>query len=67
MTRTRKRFIAGARCPRCQALDTLMLFIEHNVEQLACVACGHHESHAEASIQQASRQQEQVIGVFKPQ
>lgn len=65
--RIKKRFIAGARCPACQQLDSLVIYIENNVEKMECVQCGHHETHAEQKVKQASRQQESVIGVFKPE
>ncbi len=66
-TRRKKRFIAGATCPKCGELDTLMLYFENNVEKMECVQCHHTESHADKKVNQASRQQEQVIGVFKPE
>ncbi|MFC7000205.1 YheV family putative metal-binding protein [Pseudobowmanella zhangzhouensis] len=44
-----------------------MIYIENNVEKMECVKCGHHETHAEQKVKQASRQQESVIGVFKPE
>ncbi len=65
-TKKRKRFIAGATCPKCQATDTVMLFMEHNVEKLECVACGYSESQAESNVQTAAKSQNNVIGVFKP-
>ena len=33
--KTKKRFIAGAKCPSCGSLDTLMLYFENNVEKLS--------------------------------
>ncbi len=64
--RTRKRFVAGAVCPKCQAMDTIMLFFENNIEKLECVECGYHESQADQQVDQAKRPNENVIGVFKP-
>lgn len=64
--RTRKRFVAGAHCPKCQAMDTIMLFFENNVEKLECVQCGYHEAQTEQKVSQAKRTDESVIGVFKP-
>ena len=44
----KKRFIAGAVCPRCGELDRIvMLQPEEGPRQRACVACGFHESLAE--------------------
>ncbi|MCW8093297.1 YheV family putative zinc ribbon protein [Alteromonas sp. ASW11-130] len=65
-TKKRKRFIAGATCPKCQASDTVMLYLEHNVEKLECVACGYTESQAEKNVQNAAKAENSVIGIFKP-
>ena len=39
---TRKRFIAGAKCPQCHAQDTVVLLM-NDLEQIECVACGYHD------------------------
>ena len=39
-TRRKKRFIAGAVCPACGKMDTMMLYMEHGVEKVTCVDCG---------------------------
>ncbi len=65
--RKKKRFIAGASCPQCKAMDTLMLFMENNVEKVECVSCGHQMAQPEPQVSKASRSSEQVIGVFKPE
>ncbi|WP_421165298.1 YheV family putative zinc ribbon protein, partial [Aeromonas dhakensis] len=39
-TRRKKRFIAGAVCPACGKMDTMMLYMEHGVEKVTCVECG---------------------------
>ncbi len=66
MTKKKKRFIAGAVCPECKETDTMMLFMENNVEKVECKACGHMMAQPEGSVQGATRQFEQVIGVFRP-
>lgn len=66
MTRQRKRFIAGATCPECKQMDTLMLFFENNIEQVECVACHHRMSEPKAQGGGSKRQFDNVIGVFKP-
>ena len=43
-----------------------MLFFQDNIEQLECVQCGYHESQPQEQVKKARREQEQVIGVFKP-
>ncbi len=65
--RKKKRFIAGASCPECKAVDTMMLFIEHNVEKVECVQCGYQMVQPEAQVEKAARPTETVIGVFKPE
>jgi len=65
--RKRKRFIAGATCPKCQKQDTLMLFFENNVEKLECVSCGYHQSQAKNDVKVAAKGNSDVIGVFKPE
>lgn len=35
-----RRFIAGARCPRCEAVDTLALDEREGQKVCLCVACG---------------------------
>ena len=39
MSATRKRFIAGAVCPSCSAMDTLAVWREDQVEVVECVKC----------------------------
>lgn len=39
MAVTRKRFIAGAICPRCKAMDRLVVYEEDGKEFRACVSC----------------------------
>ena len=66
MARQKKRFIAGAVCPKCEAMDTLMLFIENDIEQVECVQCKHRFSEPKEQGGVSERQFDQVIGVFKP-
>lgn len=69
MTRTRKRFIAGAICPECKDDDSLMLYEEGGQEHVECVSCHYKmsERDAKADIKTApTPQQEQLIGYFKP-
>lgn len=66
MAREKKRFIAGAVCPKCDAMDTLMLFIENDIEQVECVQCKHRFTEPKEQGGDSQRQFDQVIGVFKP-
>lgn len=61
----KKRFIAGAKCPKCHEIDTMALSKEHGVETVTCVSCGEQMSQPEAHVAQDVRPQEQVIGIFK--
>ncbi len=63
MVKIKKRFVAGAKCPKCQALDSIILFKEHDVETIECVECGYREQQPEAEV--ASKASGDVIGVFK--
>ncbi len=65
--KTKKRFIAGAKCPSCQKLDTLMLYFENNVEKLACVSCDYKETQTNDEVKAATKTPGDVIGVFKPE
>lgn len=67
MTAKRKRFIAGAICQSCQAQDTVFVYKENNVEKLECVSCGFKMAQPEDGVQEKLRQDESVIGIFKPQ
>lgn len=66
MSKSKKRFIAGAKCNQCGAFDSVMLFMENNVEKVECVQCGHTMTQPEDAVQSVTRDFEQVIGVFKP-
>ncbi|WP_435928772.1 YheV family putative zinc ribbon protein [Dryocola sp. BD613] len=62
----RKRFIAGAVCPQCQAQDSLAMWRENNVDIVECVKCGHQMREADKKPREHTREQEQVIGIFHP-
>ena len=62
----KKRFIAGAVCPKCKAMDTMALTKENGVEKVTCVSCGEQMVQTEAQVSKVVREHEQVIGVFKP-
>jgi len=63
----KKRFIAGAVCPKCKAIDTMALTKENNVEKVTCVACGEQMTQPQAHVEKQVRSQEQIIGVFTPE
>jgi uncharacterized metal-binding protein (TIGR02443 family) len=67
MTQKRKRFIAGAICPVCKQQDTIMVYFEQEIEQIACVACDYHDRRPEAVKEKGSVDDQQLIGLFKPE
>lgn len=62
----KKRFIAGAVCPKCKAMDTMALTKENGVEKVTCVSCGEQMVQTEEHVEKVVRENEQVIGIFKP-
>lgn len=62
----RKRFIAGAVCPQCQAEDSLAMWQENNIDIVECVKCGHQMREVDKHAREHVREQEQVIGIFHP-
>ena len=40
MSKTPKRFIAGAVCPKCSAMDRIVVYREDDKEYRECVECG---------------------------
>jgi uncharacterized metal-binding protein (TIGR02443 family) len=40
---TKRRFVAGAVCPRCSEMDKLVVFNEEGKDYRECVACGYKE------------------------
>ncbi|WNC68980.1 YheV family putative zinc ribbon protein [Thalassotalea nanhaiensis] len=62
----KKRFIAGATCPKCNAMDTLALTKENGVEKVTCVSCNMEMTQPAEQVEPEIRSDEQVIGVFKP-
>ncbi len=62
----KKRFIAGAVCPKCKSMDTMALTKENGVEKVTCVSCGEQMVQTEEQVEKVVRENEQVIGVFKP-
>ncbi len=63
----KKRFIAGAICPKCKAMDTMALTKENAVETVTCVNCGETMTQTEDHVEKEVRANEQVIGIFKPE
>ena len=66
MSKQKKRFIAGAKCPKCGKLDTVVYQMLENIGHIECVSCGHQQTEADDQVADLARTNEQVIGVFKP-
>ncbi|WP_409308581.1 YheV family putative zinc ribbon protein [Pectobacterium sp. B1J-3] len=62
----RKRFIAGAVCPKCQAQDTLAVGREGETEVVTCVKCGYHQRQSETASASSERPAQEIIGIFHP-
>jgi len=63
----KKRFISGAVCPKCKAMDTLALTKELGIEKVTCVECGDQMLQPEEHLAKEIRVDEQIIGIFKPE
>jgi len=59
----KKRFVAGAKCPKCQAMDTIVLFMLDGVETVECVECDYREQQIDDKV--AKQVGGDVIGIFK--
>ena len=40
---TKRRFVAGAVCPRCSEMDKLVVYNEEGKDYRECVACGYKD------------------------
>ena len=45
--RSKRRFIAGAVCPKCKAMDRIVLIITGEIKIQECVNCGFKQSQNE--------------------
>lgn len=39
-----KRFVAGAVCPSCNAMDKLVIYMGESPQRRECVACGYSDT-----------------------
>ncbi|AXQ14710.1 MULTISPECIES: YheV family putative zinc ribbon protein [Shewanella] len=65
MNRIKKRFVAGAKCPKCQAQDSIVLFKENGIETVECVECDYREQQTDDKV--SHKATGEVIGLFKPE
>jgi uncharacterized protein len=52
---TKRRFVAGAVCPRCSEMDKLVVYNDAGKDYRECVACGYKE---EMHFKQVARELE---------
>ncbi|WP_144211168.1 YheV family putative zinc ribbon protein [Shewanella donghaensis] len=64
MAKIKKRFVAGAKCPKCSTQDSIVLFKENGIETVECIDCDYQEQQTEAKV--AEKANGNMIGVFKP-
>lgn len=62
--KAKKRFIAGAVCPRCSEMDKLVMYKEEEKEFRECISCGFHD---EMRFQQNPREIETRVNVTEEQ
>ncbi|GAA0787881.1 MULTISPECIES: YheV family putative zinc ribbon protein [Pseudomonadati] len=65
MTKIKKRFVAGAKCPKCGAKDSILLFKENNIETIECTDCDYREQQTDIAVPKKATGN--MIGVFKPE
>ena len=64
----RRRFIAGAKCPKCEAMDRIVMLTQDDAEWIECIECGYSENrptHVDAPEEPAIPDEIGVIQ-FKP-
>lgn len=64
MTKIKKRFVAGAKCPKCGARDSILLYKLNGIETVECTDCDYTEQQTDGKV--AEKATGAVIGVFKP-
>lgn len=63
----KRRFIAGAKCPRCQALDSIVMLTSVDDEWIECIDCEYSEQRP-TEIEATITIETDTVGVvqFKP-
>ena len=61
MTSIKRRFIAGATCPKCESIDTLFLSADALNGAFECAACGYREEPPEPKTQAAEQTEVQTV------
>ena len=63
--KVKKRFVAGAKCPKCKAQESIVLFKDNGIETVECVECDYREQQTDEKV--AKKATGAVIGVFNPE
>lgn len=68
MMAIKRRFIAGAKCPKCQALDRIVMLTSGEAEWIECIECEYEENRPTHIEEPESPAVPDEIGViqFKP-
>lgn len=63
----KRRFIAGAKCPRCQTLDSIVMLTTSDDEWIECIDCDYSEQRP-TEIEATTTIETDTVGVvqFKP-
>lgn len=64
MTKIKKRFVAGAKCPTCGTKDSILLFKLNGIETIECTDCDYTAQ--QTDIEAPQKSSASMIGVFKP-
>lgn len=64
----KRRFIAGAKCPRCEAMDRIIMLTTDDAEWIECIECDYSENRPTKVDEPAEPETPDEIGViqFKP-
>jgi len=57
-----QRFVAGAVCPKCDEMDTLLLNIDD--QSISCVDCGYQQTESERDAEYTAREEQSVKKVI---
>lgn len=63
----KKRFVAGARCTQCNAMDKVMMLISADDEWIECVECGYTERRPTEVVTKSPPKVDEIgVVQFKP-
>ena len=70
---TKRRFVAGAVCPRCSEMDKLVVYNDAGQDYRECVACGYKEEmhfkqvqrELETRVNQTEEDKKEAVQVVK--